>query len=167
MRNSVGAIDSQGGGIAVVEALHDLDKLRENELPIWPTIVAGKPMDTDGEVGPHIIEMINFSSSEWTSEANHGLRKDFEDKVCILPYFDNLSLGLAEINDEQLTRHFEEEMEEIREKKIGEHTILVEAKTGAKRKLIDYRKSVPTIYNSVKVPGNVWYIPRVRFRMPE
>lgn len=45
--------------------------------------------------------------------------------------------------------------------------ILVEAKTGAKRKLIDYRKSVPTVYNSVKVPGNVWYIPRVRFRMPE
>ena len=45
--------------------------------------------------------------------------------------------------------------------------ILVEAKTGAKRKLIDYRKKIPTIYNSVKVPGNVWYIPRVRFRMPE
>lgn len=45
--------------------------------------------------------------------------------------------------------------------------ILVEAKTGAKRKLIDYRKQVPTVYNSVKVPGNVWYIPRVRFRMPE
>ena len=45
--------------------------------------------------------------------------------------------------------------------------ILVEAKTGAKRKLIDYRKPVPTVYNSVKVPGNVWYIPRVRFRMSE
>ena len=45
--------------------------------------------------------------------------------------------------------------------------ILVEAKTGAKIKLIDYRKAVPTVYNSVKVPGNVWYIPRVRFRMPE
>ena len=45
--------------------------------------------------------------------------------------------------------------------------ILVEAKTGAKRKLIDYRKPVPTVYNSVKVPGNVWYLPRVRFRMPE
>ena len=45
--------------------------------------------------------------------------------------------------------------------------ILVEAKTGAKRKLIDYRKSVPTVYNSQKVPGNVWYFPRVRFRMEE
>ncbi|MBN1803813.1 MAG: adenine-specific DNA-methyltransferase [Sedimentisphaerales bacterium] len=45
--------------------------------------------------------------------------------------------------------------------------ILIEAKTGAKRKLIDYRKAVPTIYNSKKVPGNVWKIPRVRYRMDE
>ncbi len=45
--------------------------------------------------------------------------------------------------------------------------ILVEAKTGAKRKLIDYRKAVPTPYNTEKVPGNVWEIPRVRYRMDE
>jgi site-specific DNA-methyltransferase (adenine-specific) len=45
--------------------------------------------------------------------------------------------------------------------------ILVEAKTGAVRKLIDYRKSIPTAYNSTKVPGNVWEIPRVRYRMDE
>jgi adenine-specific DNA-methyltransferase len=45
--------------------------------------------------------------------------------------------------------------------------ILVEAKTGAKRKLIDYRKSVPTPYNTKKVPGNVWEFPRVRYRMAE
>jgi site-specific DNA-methyltransferase (adenine-specific) len=45
--------------------------------------------------------------------------------------------------------------------------ILVEAKTGAQRKLIDYRKAVPAIYSSQKVPGNVWYIPRVRYRMDE
>ncbi|MBN8692414.1 MAG: adenine-specific DNA-methyltransferase [Bacteroidetes bacterium] len=45
--------------------------------------------------------------------------------------------------------------------------ILVEAKTGAKRKLIDYRKAVPTVYNSEKVPGNVWEFSRVRYRMEE
>ena len=45
--------------------------------------------------------------------------------------------------------------------------ILVIAKTGAKRKLIDYRKSVPTVYNSEKVPGNVWEFSRVRYRMDE
>lgn len=45
--------------------------------------------------------------------------------------------------------------------------ILVEARTGAKRRLIDYRKPVPTTYNSEKVPGNVWEFPRVRYRMDE
>jgi site-specific DNA-methyltransferase (adenine-specific) len=45
--------------------------------------------------------------------------------------------------------------------------IAIEAKTGATRKLIDYRKPVPTPYNTTKVPGNSWYIPRVRYRMPE
>ncbi|MDR1937356.1 MAG: adenine-specific DNA-methyltransferase [Tannerellaceae bacterium] len=45
--------------------------------------------------------------------------------------------------------------------------ILVQAKTGATRKLIDYRKSVPTVYSSEKVPGNVWEFARVRYRMDE
>ena len=45
--------------------------------------------------------------------------------------------------------------------------ILVEAKTGAKRRLIDYRKNPPQIYSSEKVPGNVWEFPRVRYRMDE
>lgn len=45
--------------------------------------------------------------------------------------------------------------------------ILVEAKTGAKRKLIDYRKNPPQPYNTKKVPGNVWNFSRVRFKMDE
>ncbi|MBX7449407.1 adenine-specific DNA-methyltransferase [Mycolicibacterium sp. 3033] len=45
--------------------------------------------------------------------------------------------------------------------------IKVEAKTGSQRKLIDYRKDVPTVYSSEKIPGNAWYFPRVRFRMAE
>jgi adenine-specific DNA-methyltransferase len=45
--------------------------------------------------------------------------------------------------------------------------VLVEAKTGSKRKLIDYRKTPPQPYNTQKVPTNVWEIPRVRFKMDE
>lgn len=45
--------------------------------------------------------------------------------------------------------------------------ILVEAKTGAKRKLIDYRKTPPQPYNTKKVPGNVWDFSRVRYKMEE
>lgn len=45
--------------------------------------------------------------------------------------------------------------------------IEVEARTGAVRKLIDYRKTPPQPYNTKKVPGNVWSMPRVRFKMDE
>lgn len=45
--------------------------------------------------------------------------------------------------------------------------IAVEARTGAVRKLIDYRKEIPAPYKTTKVPGNAWYIPRVRYRMQE
>lgn len=45
--------------------------------------------------------------------------------------------------------------------------IKVEAKTGAKRRLIDYRKNPPQPYNPEKVPGNVWNFARVRYRMDE
>ena len=45
--------------------------------------------------------------------------------------------------------------------------IMVEAKTGAQRKLIDYRKNPPQPYNTKKIPGNVWGFNRVRFKMDE
>jgi site-specific DNA-methyltransferase (adenine-specific) len=45
--------------------------------------------------------------------------------------------------------------------------ILVDAKTGSTRKLIDYRKNPPQVYKSEKVPGNVWDFTRVRYRMEE
>lgn len=50
---------------------------------------------------------------------------------------------------------------------FNSNDILVEAKTGAKRKLIDYRKNPPQPYSNEKVPGNVWEFPRVRYRMDE
>lgn len=45
--------------------------------------------------------------------------------------------------------------------------IMIETKTGAQRNLIDYRKTPPVPYNKKKVPGNVWYFPRVRYKMKE
>lgn len=50
---------------------------------------------------------------------------------------------------------------------FNEDAIKVEAKTGAKRKLIDYRKAIPTPYNTEKVLGNVWDFTRVQYRMKE
>ena len=45
------ARDAQGGGIAVMEALHDKDKIPEGEVPIWPVIDGDKAKDTDDHSG--------------------------------------------------------------------------------------------------------------------
>ncbi len=142
-------IDTQGGGIAIMEALHDTDKMEENELALWPVINNDKPNpDTDGQPGLHIIEPINFSSADWTRDANHGLRKDFEDKVCLFPFFDSLSLGLAAINDEQgnkLYDTFEDCLMEIEELKNELSTIIITQTLNGRD-----RWDTP----EVKLPGN-------------
>lgn len=92
-------LDAQGGGVAIEEALHDTTKINIDEVPIWPVINEAKDKDTDGKPGLHILELVQFARAEWTSHANHGLRKDFEDKVLLFPTFDNLTLGLALANE--------------------------------------------------------------------
>jgi hypothetical protein len=101
------AIDAQGGGVAVTESLHDKDKLKEGELPLWPTIDNDKPKDTDGESGLHILEMCQFAKYDWLAEANHGMRKDFEDKILLFPYFDPLSLAISEYEDSFKNRMYD------------------------------------------------------------
>ena len=88
-------LDAQGGGVAIEEALHDPSKVSEGEHLIWPIIDPNKSKDTDDQVGLHIIELVQFAKADWTAQANHGLRKDFEDKVLLFPRFDGLTLGLA------------------------------------------------------------------------
>lgn len=88
-------IDAQGGGVAIEEALHDPSKLENGELLIWPVIDDKKSKDTDDQQGLHILELVQFARAEWTAQANHGLRKDMEDKVLLFPRFDNLTLGLS------------------------------------------------------------------------
>jgi len=88
-------MDAQGGGISIEEALHDPNKLQDNEQLIWPIIDYDKSKDTDSQPGLHILEMIQFAKSDWTAQANHGLRKDLEDKALLFPRFDNISLGLS------------------------------------------------------------------------
>jgi hypothetical protein len=101
------ALDAQGGGIAVMEGLHDKDKIEEGELPIWPVINDDKPKDSDGEQGLHILELCQFAKHEWLAEANHGMRKDFEDKALLFPRFDSVSLGISSAEDQMKGRMFD------------------------------------------------------------
>jgi len=88
-------MDAQGGGIAIEEALHNPKNLDPGEVLIWPVIEDKKAKESDNQPGLHIVEMVQFARSDWTAEANHGLRKDMEDKLLLFPRFDSVSLGLA------------------------------------------------------------------------
>ena len=103
------AIDSQGGAISIMEALQDTTWLVEGEKRMLPIIEEGKDKPTDNMAGLHIIEPINFALQTWVAEANHGMRKDFEDKALLFPRFDSVALGLAVEEDEIKGRKIGEE----------------------------------------------------------
>lgn len=112
------AIDNQGGGIAVMEALHDQTVLQDGEHPLWPYIrpetdsknpfyweKTKKP--TDGEAGLHVLHMIEFAKAEFTHHANHNLRKDFETRTTLFPQFDTSLLAEAIAEDQISERHYD------------------------------------------------------------
>lgn len=92
-------IDGQGGGKAIMEALHDKSIMLPGEEQIWPVKDPDKEQDTDDKYGAHIIEKIEFADAKWTADANNFLRKDMEMKYILFPRYDAISLGLAAEHD--------------------------------------------------------------------
>ncbi len=143
------AMDSQGGGVAVEEALNDPSNMEEGELAILPIIDKDDPKETDGMPGLHILEMVNFADAKYTSAANHGMRKDMEDKILLFPFFDPLSIGFAMEEDKAKGRKYDTledcvmEIEELKD----ELATIVHTQTGlAGRDKWDTPE--------VKLPGN-------------
>jgi intein/homing endonuclease len=98
------AIDSQGGGIPILEALADKANLRPGERPMYPVVDPDKPRPTDDLLGDHIIDVVEFSQGSWVSEANHGLRKDMEARELLFPEFDTALLALSHEEDKEAGR---------------------------------------------------------------
>jgi hypothetical protein len=129
------SMDAQGGGIHIMEALHDVDQMEDGEMPLWPWVKQGdedvfwweeKDKPTDGEPGLHILHLCQFAKADFTYEANHGLRKDFEDKVTLFPQFDSVTMELALQEDKLRHREFdtlEDSVMEIEELKDELSTI--------------------------------------------
>lgn len=111
------AIDTQGGGYSVMEALNSSGKLENHEVNIWPIIDDNKEKDTDGNPGLHIIDPIQFSDSTWVSEANHALKMDFQNQQLIFPFIDSISGALAENESNNLYDGLEDCIMEIEELK--------------------------------------------------
>lgn len=101
------AMDAQGGGLPVSEALQDKEKLLAGERRILPVIEEDNPKDTDDEEGLHILEMCQNAKYEWYAEANHGMRKDFEDKTLLFPRFDPVTIELSIQQDKSNNRVYD------------------------------------------------------------
>lgn len=122
------ALDKQGGGRALLEALHDKDKIDDDEVPIYEIIDDNKEKDTDNLPGLHIVEVASVSKEDWITGANHGLRKDMEDKALLFPQFDPVSLEIAIQADKHTNKQFdtfEDAVLEIEELKDELSTIVV------------------------------------------
>ncbi len=147
------SIDSQGGGIQIAEALNDTDKLTATERMIYPILdpEGKKKKDTDDMAGDHILELVSFADANWTGPANHGLKKDFEDKFLLFPFYDPAEIELAlELDKEsgrlmvdpvtgdqlKLTDTLEDCVENIEDLK-DELAIIVHSETGAGREKWD------------------------------
>jgi hypothetical protein len=153
------AIDTQGGGIAIMEALHDVAEYdsSKGERAIWPYIKqgetdvfwwekSGKP--TDGEPGLHILHMVQFAQADFTRDANHNMRRDFESKTTLFPYFDPATVSEAISLDKIHGREYdtlEDCVVEIEELKDELATIIHDQTTGGRD-----RWDTP----EVKLPGN-------------
>lgn len=112
------AMDAQGGGIAVKEALKT--PANKEEMPIYEVIDPEDPKPTDRMPGLHMLELCQFARADWVSEANHGMRKDFEDKILLFPYVDIIQLGAGDGSTE-----LEDVYYEIEELKTELSTIIV------------------------------------------
>lgn len=106
------AIDSQGGGRTISELLHNDKYVEDGEQLIWENdeshiLWDGKEKPTDTERGLHILEMVNFRDGKYTSDANHGMKSDFEQRLLLFPYFDDIEKLLAGKDDTDKQRSFD------------------------------------------------------------
>lgn len=106
------AIDSQGGGRTIAEALHNELYLEPGEQLIWELdytnpLWDGKERPTDDETGLHILEMCNFRDNKYLADANHGMKDDFERRLLLFPFFDAIEVVLADKDDYEAARDFD------------------------------------------------------------
>ncbi len=86
-------MDSEGGGREI------RDELLVTERPIYELVVLGEPKMTDHKEGPHIINLVKFQDYNWVSAANHGLKRDMEQKNILFPKYDPYLLLASEMTE--------------------------------------------------------------------
>lgn len=94
-------MDAQGGGRTIQQAL---SSPKEGGAAFYEIIEENKPKVTDDMVGSHIVEMCQFANAKWTSEANHGMKFDLENRLLLFPDFDQVVLALSYEDDYNIAK---------------------------------------------------------------
>jgi len=120
-------MDKNGGGTAIAESLKSIESYEAGELPIYPIIDPDEPKPDDIRKGLHILELL-APTMEINADANHGMLKDFQDKVLIFPMFNSIevakSIEIDVINNLEFDG-FEDLLEEVEELKNEITSIVV------------------------------------------
>jgi hypothetical protein len=134
-------MDKNGGGFGIAEALRNPANLQYGEKPIYQIIDIEDPKADDMREGLHILELIS-PTSEINSDANHGMLKDFEDKILLFPLFDTVELAKAVeidrlIEDDTQFDTYEDLVQELEELKTELTTIVVTASSSLGKETFD------------------------------
>jgi len=171
------------------DALEVLDKVHKNSVNL---VFADPPYNIGKEFGPLNKQLSENEYIEWCKKWIERIHRVLTDDgsfyvmaaTQFMPYIDlhvrkmfhvlNRIAWFYDSSGVQAKKRFGSLYEPIllcvknqRNYTFNSDKIAVPARTGAVRRLIDHRKKPPQRYSSIKIPGNVWYFPRVRFRMPE
>ena len=134
-------MDKNGGGFGIAEALRNPANCKYGEKPIYQIIDPEDPKPDDMQEGLHILELI-APTNDINSDANHGMLKDFEDKVLLFPLFDSVELAKAVemdklIEDDNQFDTYEDLVQEIEELKSELTTIVVTASSSLGKETFD------------------------------
>ena len=88
-------IDSEGGGREI------RDELASIEDPIFELVDFYEPKPNDNKKGFHIIKLVNFQDYKWVSAANHGLKRDMEQRNLLFPKYDPYQMLASELINEK------------------------------------------------------------------
>lgn len=183
---------SKGDSLAVLgDSLNVLKEMKDNTVDLIfadPPYGLGKDFGNSSDYFDCINDYFEWCK-EWIDECMRILKKDgtmyFMSSTQYMPVLDryvddryyviNRIVWTYDSSGVQSKKKFGSLYEPILMITHSENTkykfnykdILIEAKTGSKRKLMDYRKTPPQPYSTTKVPGNVWDFSRVRYRMEE
>jgi hypothetical protein len=88
-------MDAQQGGRQIMEILGDPKNLKPGDSLIYEIEEEDVDKYTDGLPGLHIVQLVQFADAKWTSDANHGMKFDFEARNLIFPVYNSAILGTA------------------------------------------------------------------------